>query len=83
MVAGSPDSQGRTYYDILGLPVPPTPVSLQEIKAGYHRALLASHPDKVSGASGSDVDLVREAWRILSDDELRKRYDAQIKSNYC
>ena len=74
------DLQGRTYYDVLGLPVSPAQVSLREIKAAYHRALLMAHPDKVLGTSGAELDLVREAWRILSDDILRKEYDAKIKS---
>ena len=72
--------QGQTYYDVLGLPVSPAQVSLREIKAAYHRALLMAHPDKVLGTSGAEVDLVREAWRVLSDDALRKEYDAKIRS---
>jgi curved DNA-binding protein CbpA len=72
--------QGRTYYDVLGLPVSSTQVSLREIKAAYHRALLTAHPDKVLGTSGAEVDLVREAWRVLSDDVLRKEYDDKFKS---
>ena len=72
--------QGRTYYDVLGLPVSPTQVSLREIKAAYHRALLTAHPDKVLGACGAELDLVREAWKVLSDNVLRKEYDAKIKS---
>lgn len=72
--------QGRTYYDVLGLPVSPAQVSLREIKAAYHRALLMAHPDKVLGTSGAEVDLVREAWRVLSNDALRKEYDAKIRS---
>jgi diphthamide biosynthesis protein 4 len=72
--------QGRTYYDVLGLPVSPAQVSLQEIKAAYHRALLTAHPDKGIGTSGADVDLVREAWRVLSNDVLRKEYDDKVRS---
>ena len=81
MVAESPDLQGRTHYDVLGLPAPPAPVTVQEIRSAYHRAILAAHPDKVSGSSGSEVNLVREAWRVLSNELLRKEYDAKIKSN--
>jgi diphthamide biosynthesis protein 4 len=78
-----PDMQGRTHYDILGLTASSAPISLQEIKAAYHRALLAKHPDKVSGTSGAELDLVREAWSVLSDDNLRKEYDAKIQSILC
>lgn len=72
--------QGRTFYDVLGLPISPAQLSLQEIKAAYHRALLAAHPDKVLGTSAAEVDLVREAWRVLSNDVLRKEHDDKIKS---
>jgi curved DNA-binding protein CbpA len=80
MAAKHPEIQGQTHYDVLGLPVSPSQISLREIKAAYHRALLTAHPDKVSGSSGAEVDLVREAWRVLSNDVLRKEYDAKIKS---
>ena len=80
MAVEAPNLQGRSYYDVLGLPVSPVRISLQEIKTAYHRALLTAHPDKVSGTSGAEVDLVREAWKVLSDDTLRKEYDAKIKS---
>ena len=80
MVAKHPEIQEQTHYDVLGLPVSPSQISLRQIKAAYHRALLTAHPDKVSGSSGAEVDLVREAWRVLSNDVLRKEYDAQIKS---
>src|SRR5271170_3739467 len=82
MAAEHPESHEQTYYEVLGLPVSPTQVSLREIKAAYHRALLTAHPDKVLGTSGVELDLVREAWRVLSDDILRKEYDAKIRSNY-
>ena len=76
------DLQGRTYYDVLGLPPPPVQLSQQEIKAAYHRALLNSHPDKVSGINGHNVSLVRDAWTVLSNDTLRKEYDRKIEGKY-
>lgn len=81
MAAESLGLQERTYYDVLGLPASDTQLSLREIKVAYHRALLATHPDKVLGASGAELDLVKEAFRVLGDDTLRKEYDAKIKSN--
>jgi hypothetical protein len=80
MPADSLSAQERTFYDVLGLPASDAQLSLREIKAAYHRALLTTHPDKVLGASGAEVDLVKEAFRVLSDDALRKEYDAKIKS---
>ena len=79
-MAAETAGEGRTLYDVLGLPNAPGRLSVQEVKAAYHQALLAAHPDKVSGATGVEVDLIREAWKTLSDDELRKQYDARLKS---
>jgi curved DNA-binding protein CbpA len=75
------DSQGRTYYEVLGLPISSTQLSLRDVKTAYHRALLNAHPDKVLGANsgGAEVDLIRKAWEVLSDDVLRKEYDAKIR----
>jgi curved DNA-binding protein CbpA len=81
MAVESPDLDCRTYYDVLGLPNSSTPVSMQEIKVAYHRALLTVHPDKVVGATGAQVDLVREAWRVLSDEKLRTDYDARLNGS--
>jgi len=75
------DAEGRTYYDVLGLPHPPMEVSLKEIKAAYRRALLSSHPDKVAVTDGLHVSIVREAWAVLSNDVLRKEYDRKIAGN--
>ena len=80
MAAETPEIQGQTYYDVLGLPVSPSQISLREIKAAYHRALLTVHPDKVSGSSGAELDLIREAWSVLGNTALRKEYDAKITS---
>ena len=80
MAAETPEIQERTYYEVLGLPISPSQISLREIKAAYHRALLTAHPDKVTGSSGAEVDLVREAWRVLGNEVLRKEYDTKIKS---
>jgi curved DNA-binding protein CbpA len=63
------------------LDCPTEPAPLHAIKAAYHRALLAAHPDKVSGTTGAEVDLIREAWTILSNEDTRKEYDAKLKSN--
>jgi len=82
MTAEQPSVDGHTYYEILGLPSS-QPIPLKDIKAAYHRALLASHPDKVGATNrdSNELDLIREAWNILSDDHKRKEYDAKLKSN--
>ena len=86
MSVDNADLQERTYYDVLSLPVSPRHVTLREIKAAYHRALLTAHPDKVlraSSSSGAELDLVRQAYHVLSDQVLRKEYDAKIKGTFA
>jgi diphthamide biosynthesis protein 4 len=79
MAVGRTQSARQTHYDVLGLPNDPSQVSLPHIKAAYHRALLNVHPDKSLGVSELDVDQVREAWRVLSDDASRKAYDSKLE----
>jgi DnaJ-class molecular chaperone len=59
-----------TLYDILE--VSPT-AGLDEIKAAYRRLSTQVHPDR--GGSGALFRLVREAYEVLSDDNLRAEYD--------
>jgi curved DNA-binding protein CbpA len=59
-----------TLYDILELS--PT-AGLDQIKAAYRRLSTQVHPDR--GGSGALFRLVREAYEILSDDNLRAEYD--------
>ncbi|KAH9932060.1 uncharacterized protein BXZ73DRAFT_46916 [Epithele typhae] len=51
-----------------------------EIKAAYHRALLAHHPDKRSQSTPRpnpvDIDVLKQAFTTLHSPELRKAYDA-------
>jgi len=77
MTAEQPSVDGRTYYEVLGLQSSSQYIPLKDLKAAYHRALLTSHPDKVQGTNGSshELDLIREAWNVLSDDHKRKEYD--------
>jgi curved DNA-binding protein CbpA len=59
-----------TLYDILE--VSPT-AGVDEIKAAYRRLSTQVHPDR--GGSGALFRLVREAYEILSDVNLRAEYD--------
>mgnify|MGYP003365291984 FL=1 len=62
------------YYDILGIQPEATPT---EIKKAYRRKAMETHPDK----HPDDPDAQRkfqdvgEAYQVLSDESLRKRYD--------
>jgi DnaJ-class molecular chaperone len=59
-----------TLYDILELS---STADVDEIKAAYRRLSTQVHPDR--GGSGALFRLVREAYEILSDDDLRSEYD--------
>lgn len=62
------------YYDILG--VKPEATSA-EIKKAYRRRAMETHPDKHPNDPNAQAKFqaVGEAYQVLSDDELRKRYD--------
>ncbi|PYH91213.1 DnaJ domain protein [Aspergillus ellipticus CBS 707.79] len=63
-----------TYYDALG--VPPTATEL-EIKKAYRKLAITTHPDKNPGdeTAHARFQAIGEAYQVLSDEELRKRYD--------
>ena len=63
----------RDYYKIMGLSAG---CSLQEVKEAYRKLAFKYHPD-VNGsehAAGQFV-IINEAYRILSNDMLRRNYD--------
>jgi len=64
-----------TYYEILGVHRKSTP---EEIKEGRRKAAFAAHPDK--GGSEEAMALVNEAYRVLTDKKLRRKYDIEIGS---
>ncbi|KAJ6151683.1 Heat shock protein DnaJ N-terminal [Penicillium chermesinum] len=62
------------YYDALG--VPPTATEL-EIKKAYRKLAITTHPDKNPGdeTAHERFQAIGEAYQVLSNEELRKRYD--------
>lgn len=65
----------QDYYAILSISPSATPA---EIKAAYHRLLLACHPDKrvpENAEDGVDIGLLKDAFRTLHTPELRDQYD--------
>lgn len=60
-------------YHVLGLPRSATP---EQIKTAYRRLALRYHPDK-----GGDAEIFKQvsnAYQILSNPELRRRYDQSL-----
>jgi len=59
-------------------------VSAAEIRKGFRRIALSCHPDKVKpderAAATRRFQLIAEAYSVLSDDSLRKKYDG-VRAN--
>ncbi|CBQ72374.1 related to DnaJ homolog subfamily C member 3 [Sporisorium reilianum SRZ2] len=64
-------SQSKDYYKVLGVK---RSDDLGTIKKAYRKMARENHPDK--GGSQEKMAQINEAWGVLGDDELRKRYDA-------
>ncbi|GAM89445.1 hypothetical protein ANO11243_074830 [Dothideomycetidae sp. 11243] len=62
------------YYDLLGIP---TNAQEIDIKKAYRKAAIRLHPDKNPDdpEAGAKFQAVGEAYQVLSDPSLRKRYD--------
>jgi len=58
------------YYDLLNVP---RTASKEEIKKAYKELARKSHPDK--GGDPEKFKKINEAYGVLSDDNLRSRYD--------
>ncbi len=67
------------WYDVLEVA---ETASKDEMKAKYQELLLRLHPDKVKeedeDASKSVEDVIK-AWKILSDADSRRKFDADLK----
>lgn len=47
-----------------------------ELKRAYQSLILRHHPDK-SGKESDDFVKINQAWNVLRDEQLRKKYDAE------
>ena len=70
-------SKQKDYYKILGVP---RNASLKDIKRAYREKALEWHPDKHKGEeektkAEKQFQLIAEAYEILSDTDLRGKYD--------
>ncbi|XP_032226264.2 DPH4 homolog [Nematostella vectensis] len=71
----------RNYYDVLGVD---SSSSSEEIRKAYQRLALKFHPDKLDAAQTEKSQAVKEfhaiseAWNVLSNSELKSKYDKGI-----
>jgi curved DNA-binding protein CbpA len=72
-----PSAGPKTHYELFG--VRPD-CSLDELRAAYRRLARERHPDVAEPGAGDHGSMaeVNEAWRVLSDAKLRRRYDATV-----
>ncbi|EIN04261.1 DnaJ-domain-containing protein [Punctularia strigosozonata HHB-11173 SS5] len=63
-------SRAKDYYKVLGVA---RDADEKTIKRAYRKATLKAHPDK--GGSEAQMAAVNEAYEVLSDPELRRRFD--------
>ena len=67
----------KDYYKILGVS---RSASIIEIKQAYRKLALKHHPDKNGGSPAAEERFkeIAEAYKVLSDEQKRKEYNAQI-----
>jgi len=63
-------SRHKDYYKVLGVS---RDADERTIKKAFRKAALGAHPDK--GGSEAKMAVVNEAYEVLSNPELRQRYD--------
>jgi len=63
-------SKQKDYYKVLGVA---RDADAKTIKKAFRRAAMVAHPDK--GGSESKMAAVNEAYEVLSNPELRQRFD--------
>ena len=64
------------YYDIIGVSNDATP---EEIKKKFRELAKKTHPDKTKENSEEEMAELNKAYEVLSDKELREKYDQYFK----
>lgn len=81
-----------SYYEILGLANDCTP---KDVKLAYHKLLLIHHPDKQNQKNSNDdnedkrkgnsqhsIQYIQDAYRILSNEKERLKYDLLLHNHF-
>lgn len=68
----------ENYYTVLGVK---ESAALEEIKNKYKELIKLYHPDKQLQQSSEEFIKVNEAWKVLSNEKLRKEYDSSLLQN--
>ncbi len=69
-------ARSRTYYELFG--VAPD-CSFEDLRTAYRRLARERHPDVATPRPGlGSMAEINEAWRVLSDADSRRRYDALV-----
>jgi len=70
----------KDYYKILAID---STANAEEIKKAYRKLALQYHPDINKSVMANDIFMqINEAYRILSDEQLRHRYDINRKYGF-
>jgi molecular chaperone DnaJ len=74
------ENNKETHYSILGIS---NTASKDEIKKAYRKLSLENHPDRTNGniEKAEIYKKINEAYRILSNDNERKKYDISFQFN--
>jgi molecular chaperone DnaJ len=64
------------YYEVLGVPRDATH---EEIKKKFRELAKKTHPDKTKEDSEEEMVKLNKAYEVLSDEELRRKYDRYLK----
>ena len=64
------------YYEIIGVEKDATP---EEIKKKFRELAKKTHPDKTKEDSEEEMAELNKAYEVLSDKELREKYDRYFK----
>jgi hypothetical protein len=66
------------YYDIIGVSKNSTP---DEIKKKFRELAKKTHPDRTKQDSESEMAELNKAYEVLSDKELREKYDRYLNTD--